>query len=151
MATTTRKATAAAAPASTDNVLPSLDDLARLLERLRLPRIDAEALLEWQRKDLEALAEANRQAYEGIKALVERRDEILRDTLAPWKEALRDAAGKEAIARQSESAQRGVQQVIDHIRELSEMEAQARSNTWKVVQDRMQESMASLQKLLQPK
>jgi phasin family protein len=100
---------------------------------------------------MEALAEANRQAYEGIQALVERRDEILRDTLAPWKEALRHAAGKEAIARQSESAQRGVQQVIDHIRELAEMEAQARSNTWKVVQDRMQESMANLQKLLQPK
>lgn len=151
MATTTKKATAAAAPASTANVLPSLDDLAALLERFRLPRIDTEALLEWQRKDIEALAEANRQAYEGIKALVERRDEILRDTLAPWKEALRNAAGKEAIARQSESAQRGVQQVIDHIRELSEMEAQARSNTWKVVQDRMQENMANLQKLLQPK
>ena len=150
MATTTKKPAASAA-ASTPNALPSLDDLAKLLEPFRLPSIDAEAVLEWQRKDFEALAEANRQAYEGIKALVERRDEILRETLAPWKEALRDAAGKEALARQSESAQRGVQQVIGHIRELSEMEAQARSNTWKVVQDRMQENMANLQKLLQPK
>ena len=34
---------------------------------------------------------------------------------------------------------------------LSEMEAQARNNAWKVVQDRMQENMVSLQKLLQPK
>ena len=149
MATTTKKAAAAAArPAS---VTPSLDDLATLLERFRLPRIDAQALIEWQRKDHDALAEANRQAYEGIQALVARRDEILRDPLTPWKEALRNAAGKEALERQSESAQRGVQQVIDHIRELSEMEAQARSNTWKVVQDRMQENMANLQKLLQPK
>ena len=150
MATTTTKKPAPAAASATSE-LPSFGDLAKLLERFRVPGIDAEALLEWQRKDLDALSEANRQAYEGIKSLVERRDEILRETLAPWQQALRNAAGKEALARQSESAQRGVQQVIDHIRELSEMEAQARNNTWKVVQDRMQENMANLQKLLQPK
>lgn len=149
MATTTKKpAVAAESPASER---PSFDDLAKLLERFRLPSIDADALVEWQRKDLDALAEANRQAYEGIKALVERRDEILRETLAPWKEALRNAAGREAVARQSESAQRGVQRVIEHIRELSEMEQQARNNAWQVVQDRVQENMANLQKLLQPK
>jgi hypothetical protein len=44
-----------------------------------------------------------------------------------------------------------VQRVIDHIRELSELEQQARSNAWKVVQDRMHENLANLQKLLQPK
>jgi phasin family protein len=149
MATTTRKpAVAAENPA---NERPSFDDLAKLLERFRLPGIDAEAIVEWQRRDLEALNEANRQAYEGIKALVERRDEILRETLAPWRQALRNAAGREALARQSESAQRGVQRVIDHIRELSELEQQARHNAWKVVQDRMQENLANLQKLLQPK
>jgi hypothetical protein len=31
------------------------------------------------------------------------------------------------------------------------MEAQARNNAWKIVQERMQENMATLQKLLQPK
>ena len=38
-----------------------------------------------------------------------------------------------------------------NFRELAEMEAQSRNNAWKIVQDRMQENMASLQKLLQPK
>jgi phasin family protein len=146
---TTKKPTAAATE-TTPSALPSLDDLAKLIDRFRLPGIDADALIEWQRKDLDALAEANRQAYDGIKALLERRDDILRETLAPWREALRNAASKEALARQSESAQRGVQQVIDHIRELSDLEAQVRNNTWKVVQDRMQENLGNLQKLLQP-
>jgi hypothetical protein len=31
------------------------------------------------------------------------------------------------------------------------MEAQSRNNAWKIVQERMQENMATLQKLLQPK
>jgi hypothetical protein len=41
--------------------------------------------------------------------------------------------------------------VIANIRELAEMEAQSRKGAWKVVQDRMQENLANLQKLLQPK
>jgi hypothetical protein len=44
-----------------------------------------------------------------------------------------------------------VQKAIANFRELSELEAQSRNNAWKIVQERMQENMATLQKLLQPK
>ncbi|MNL52691.1 hypothetical protein D3C87_1758870 [compost metagenome] len=60
-------------------------------------------------------------------------------------------AGKDAPAKQTESAQQGVQQAIENFRELAAMEAKTRNNSWKVVQDRLQENMADLQKLLQPK
>jgi len=146
MATATKKPAAAAASAT--NPLPSLDDLVKLLERFRLPGVDADALVDWQRKDLDALAEANRQAYAGIKALAERRDEILRDTLVQWQEALKNAIGSDALAKQGEAAKRGLQQAIEHVRELAEMETQSRNNAWQVVRDRTQESMANLQKLL---
>ena len=146
MATATKKPAAAAASAT--NPLPSLDDLVKLLERFRLPGVDADALVDWQRKDLDALAEANRQAYAGIKALAERRDEILRDTLVQWQEALKNAIGSDALAKQGEAAKRGLQKAIEHVRELAEMETQSRNNAWQVVRDRTQESMANLQKLL---
>lgn len=148
MATT--KKTTDTSPLNAMN-LPSLDDLGKLIEQFKLPGADMSALVEWQRKDLEALAEANRQAYEGIKALAERRNEILRETLGQWQGALQDVAGKDALAKQTESAQQGVQQAIENFRELAAMEAQTRNNSWKVVQDRLQENMANLQKLLQPK
>lgn len=131
--------------------LPSLDDLGQLIAQFKLPGLDVDALVDWQRKDMEALAEANRQAYEGIKALVERRGEILQESLAQWQDALKNAGGKEALAQTSDAAKQGMQQAIANFRELSALEAQARSNAWKVVQDRMQENMANLQKLLQPK
>lgn len=131
--------------------LPTLDDLKALAVQFNLPGVDVNALVEWHRKDLETLAEANRQAYEGMKALTERRGEILRETLAQWQETLKDATGQEAFARQTEAAQRGVQQAIDHVRELSEMEAQTRENAWKVLQNRMRENVANLQRQLQAK
>ncbi len=153
MATSAKK-TASSTTAGNTNPLgdmPSLEDLGKLVQKFKLPGVDIDALVEWQRKDMEALAEANRQAYEGMKALAARRSEILRESLAQWQEALKNAAGQDAAARNADAAKRGVQQAMDNFRELAELEAQARSNSWKVVQDRLQENMANLQKLLQPK
>jgi phasin family protein len=130
---------------------PGFEDLKKLIEKFQLPSVDIDALVDWQRKDLEALTEANRQASEGIKALVERRDEILRETLAEWQAAIRDATSAEAMSKGADAAKQGMQKAITNFRELSEMEAQARNNAWRVVQERMQENMANLQKLLQPK
>jgi phasin family protein len=128
-----------------------MEDFGKLIEQLKLPGVDINALMEWQRKDMEALAEANRQAYEGVQALAQRRGEILRETLAQWQDALSDATGKDVLTKQTEAAQRGVQQAVDNFRELAELEAKARNNSWKAVQDRFNENMANLQKLLQPK
>lgn len=130
---------------------PWLDDIKKLTEKFQLPGVDVAALVDWQRKDLETLVEANRQAYEGVRALIERRNEILQETLAQWQAAVKDATSSEAIAKQAEAGKQGVQQVLANIRELAEIEAQSRNNAWKVVQDRMQENLANLQKLLQPK
>jgi phasin family protein len=48
-------------------------------------------------------------------------------------------------------ARQGVEKAMANFRELTELEAKARADAWKVVQDRMQQNMAELQKLLQPK
>ena len=100
---------------------------------------------------MEALAEANRQAFEGIKALIDRRNEILQETLAQWQATVKDATSAEAVSKQTEALKQGVEKAVANFRELSELEAQARNNAWKVVQERIQENLSNLQKLLQPK
>ena len=130
---------------------PGFEDLKKLIEKFQLPSVDIDALIDWQRRDMEALTEANRQASEGIKALVERRNEILRETLSEWQAAIKDVTSAEAMSKRADAAKQGMQKAMANFRKLSEMEAQARNNAWKVVQERMQENMANLQKLLQPK
>ena len=138
--------------AGTDSTsTPWLDDIKKLTEKFQLPGVDVAALVDWQRKDMETLVEANRQAYEGVRALIERRNEILQETLGQFQAAVKDATSSEAIAKQAEAGKQGVEKVISNVRELAEMETQSRNNAWKVVQDRMQENLANLQKLLQPK
>ena len=131
--------------------VPSFADLGKLVGRMQLPGIDLKAIVESQRKDMEALAEANRQAYEGIKALAQRRSEILQEALVEWQAAMKDATGKDAIGKSAERAKQGVKQAIDRYRELAEMEAETRRKAWKVLQDRFQENLANLQNVLKAK
>ena len=147
-AKTTAKTTGGSASAKPSSGLPSLGDLGKLMGRLKLPGVDVAAIVDSQRKDMEALAEANRQAYEGIKALAKRRDEILRAALVEWQEAMKDATAKDALSKNADRARQGVKNAIDNVRELAEMEAETRRKAWKVVQDRFQENLANLQKLL---
>ena len=87
----------------------------------------------------------------GLKALIERRNEILRDAFAQWQGAMKDVASPEAFSKQAEAAKQNVEKAMANFRELAQLEAQARTNAWKVLQDRMQENLANLQKLLMPK
>jgi len=147
-----RKTADAAAGSGTAKIGANLfGDFGKLAEKIKLPGIDVAAIVESQRKDMEALAEANRQAYEGIKALAQRRNEILQEALVQWQDAMKDATGKDVLSKRAEMAKKGVQQAIANFRELAEMEAQSRSKAWKVLQDRFQENVANLQKLLKPK
>ena len=74
-------------------MMPWLDNLKQMAEKYKLPNVDIAAFIDWQRKDMEALVEANRQANEGIRALIERRNEILGETFAEWQAAVQNLAG----------------------------------------------------------
>src|ERR1700745_3009270 len=88
---------------------PGLKDLKKLIEKFQLPSLDIDALIDWQRKDMEALTEMNRQASESLKALVERRNEILRETLAEWQAEIKEATSTEAMSKRAEAANQGMQ------------------------------------------
>src|SRR5246500_3127949 len=102
---------------------PGFEDLKKLIEKFQLPNVDIDALIDWQRKDLEALTEMNRQASEGLKALVERRNEILRESLAEWQAAIKDVTSAEAMSKRADAAKQGVQKAMANFRELSEIKA----------------------------
>lgn len=142
---------AKATSSPTDAISKWTDEMQGLFEKYKMPGLDMDALTDWQRKDIEALTEANRTATEGMSALVKRRTEILEEALSQWQSAMKDATGTDALAKQSEIAQEGFNKALANYRELAEMEVKTYSDAWKVVQDRMQENMATLQKMLQPK
>jgi len=128
------------------------DQVKGLFEKYKLPGVDLEAIAEWQKKELEALNEASRQASAFFSTLVKRRGEILEETLQEWQVAVKEASATgEGLGKQGEAARERLKKAMSNVRELAELEVKAHSDAWKVLQDRLQENMSSLQKLIQPK
>ena len=147
--TDSNKQTGAAAFTKDDPL--ALDNLRKVIEQFKIPGVNIDALVEWQRKDFETLVEADRQAREGFKTLVERRTEILQESLAQWQEGLKNTQGTGALGKPAETVEQNIRQALDNFRRLAETDAQVRDKAWKVMQDRLQDNVANLQKLLQPK
>ena len=75
-------------------------------QKLQLPHVDTTALVDAQRKNLEALVAANKSALEGTQKLIERQTEIFQQAMNEagdaWKEVAQDANLNDAGEKQTE-------------------------------------------------
>jgi hypothetical protein len=68
-------------------------DLTRMLEQFKVPGMDMSSFVEARRKDVEAVVEANRNAYEAMQALARTQTEMLTQAMQGMQEAAKGAAG----------------------------------------------------------
>ncbi|MEJ2016594.1 MAG: phasin family protein, partial [Limibacillus sp.] len=69
-------------------------DPAKLSERFKMTSFDPTAMTEMHRKNIEAIAEANRICFEGMQALGQRQAEIMRQSLEEAVAALKDMSAQ---------------------------------------------------------
>jgi phasin family protein len=115
-------------------------DLTELMSQFRLPGVDFAALVDRERKNIQALAEANRIAFEGSQRLIHRQAEILLETM---KKVIADAGRVDAMSRM-ELAQEGFEKALANMRELAEMGAEYQREAFEVVRKRIEENMEGI-------
>ena len=127
-------------------------DIAKLMEQFKVPGVDVSKIVEAQRKDIEALTQANQAAYAGVQELARRQTEILQETMAQWQGAMSQAAGGDSanMAKQAEMAQQAFGKAFTNMRELAEMAQKSQTQAWEVIQKRFQENLAEFRNLMQP-
>jgi hypothetical protein len=59
-------------------------DFTKLMKDFKLPGVDLATIMDREKKNIEALTEANRVAFESWQALVQRQAEILQDVNRRW-------------------------------------------------------------------
>ena len=104
-----------------DNSKSPFGDITQMLQQFKVPGVDFGALVDARRKDIEALAQANRQAFEGMQAIAKRQAEILQQTMSEWQQAAQNMAGKDLsanAAQQTEMAKAAFEKAIAHMREM---------------------------------
>jgi len=138
--------------AKTETTKNPFPDFAKMIEQLQVPGVDVSGFLEAQRKNIEALTQANQAAFEGMQELARRQMEILEDTMKEWQTTLSEAAKREgdSAARRADAAEKAFGKALGNMRELAETVAKAQTEAWEVVQKRFQENLADLRSLLLP-
>jgi phasin family protein len=124
-------------------VLPSFD-FSKLLEQYKLPGVNFAALVDHERKNIEALTKANRAVLEGWQALVRRQSEILQETMA---QAIANAQSKDAIEHRKELAVRGFEKALENMRELAEITAESQKRAFAAISKRVEEGIEQFRDL----
>ncbi|HYL48133.1 MAG TPA: TIGR01841 family phasin [Stellaceae bacterium] len=116
-------------------------DFSKAFAGFTLPGFDVEAVLACQRKNIEALTQANQLAVEGVQAVARRQAEIAREAIDEASTVLREivqpTAPEERIAKQAELLKQTFERGLANTRELTLMLAKANTEAFDVVAKRV--------------
>ena len=129
-------------------------DPSKVLADLKIPGVDVESLVSAQRRNIEALTQANHLAVEGVQAVARRQAEILRNGFEEASSLMRDmiaSSPQDRVAKQTEAAKRAIEKSISNAREIAEMVAKVNSEAFDVINKRMTESLDEVRNLVAKK
>jgi phasin family protein len=116
-------------------------DVSKAFGDFRFPHFDADAIVAAQRKNVEALMQANQLAVEGVRAIAERQAEIMQQTLGQASSLLREwtqpDAPIEKLAKNVEVARQAFENTVANVRELNHIRAKASEDVFNVIARRV--------------
>ena len=131
--------------ANSKNGAQGLFDVTQAFGEFRLPGLDVQAIVETQRKNLEAFTQANQLVGEGVQAVARRQVEIVQQAfadvpglLAEWTQL---GAPQERLAKNAEVAKTAFEKGLANARELAELATKANTEAFNVISSRFTESL----------
>jgi phasin family protein len=126
-------------------------DFGKIFERFKVPGVDVSALAESGRKDMEALVEANKAAYQGLQALARKQTEMLTEAMSKIQEAAKRAVGTTPETQSSELAREAYHKTLADMKELADIVRKSQAEALTKVTDRAIEHLQELRQMIQPK
>lgn len=121
-------------------------------ETMRFPMIDAEAIMQAQRRNFEVLTQANQICYEGVQAVAQRQAEIVRKSLEDCSRVMQEMAKpgdmEDKLARQTDVAKDAYESSIANMRELAELSVKSNSEAAELLNKRVAEAFDELRGIL---
>ena len=131
---------------TTSTTKNGLFDVSKIIGDFRVPGIDLEAAVATQRKNIEALTQANQLAVEGAQALMRRQVEITRQAMEDFSAMFRDlvqpnGSAEDRFAKQAEYSKHAIEKGLSNAKELTELVTKANTEAFNVLNKRVTESL----------
>lgn len=130
------------------------EQFTKMLEGFRMPGLDVPALMDNQRKNVEALTQAAQIVTQGVTEVSQKQAEVLRSTV---EQAVAIAgsikAGDPAATAQAqqEFVRQAFETAVTNARELAEMVGKSNREAYQTIERRMQEGLEQLRTMSQSK
>lgn len=120
-------------------------DVTKIFADMRFRPFDVEAVWAAQRRNIEALTQANQAAVEGVHALTRRNIELTREAFEGFSALLSEMAqpvsAEARIAKNTEYAKQMIEKGVNHSREIATIAAKAGTEAAEILQKRASESL----------
>ncbi|MEM8870716.1 MAG: TIGR01841 family phasin [Pseudomonadota bacterium] len=130
------------------------NDFTKTLSEMKLPGIDAEAMVTAQKKNMDALVEANKAAAAGYQDLFKKQMAIFESTLSEAQAHMKDVDLKldaKTATEQAEIAKAAFEKAIANMKDLAETAHKANTDAYDIVSARVKDSMEELKALADTK
>lgn len=124
------------------------NDFTKALSSMQMPGVDADSIIAAQKKNMDALVEANKAAAAGYQDLFKKQLAIFEETTAEAQKALKglDATriDPEKAKAQGDLAKAAFEKALSNMQALAEGAQKANLEAYEIVSARIQESLAEL-------
>jgi phasin family protein len=125
-----------------------LDQMKAFGERLGLPKVDVDKLVELNLKNIDALGRSAQAAGEGAKAIAEKQREMIETAFRETSAMVRDfhptGNPQEIVAKQSEYARKAFELTMQNTREIAELTKKTTTDATAIIRDRLRDSLIEL-------
>ena len=126
-------------------------DFQKMMMDFKMPGIDADALMNAQQKNIEAISNANQLAAEGFQAIGKRQTELFQQAVEESQKVLGElmsqGAPEDRIAKQAETVKTTIERTVTNLREISEILAKSNLEAFDVINKRITESLEEVKAL----
>jgi phasin family protein len=124
------------------------NDFTKQFANMKMPGLDADALLQAQKKNMDALVAANQAAAAGYQDLFKKQMSIFEETMSEAQKHMKGfdttKLDAEAAKGQAELARAAFEKALSNMQILAESAQKANAEAYEIVSARIQESMAEL-------
>ena len=128
------------------------EDVMKTLELMKIPGVDMASIVEGRRKDVDALVEANKSAFEAMQGISRKQTEMMTQAIQGVQAAVgpTQSSGLDP-AKQTEMVRAAFETALADMKELSEMVRKAQADAVALMTKRATDHAAAIQKMIQPK
>lgn len=120
---------------------------------MKVPGVDVEAILDYHRKNLEALEASARAASTGASGVFERQREMLAESLRQWTDIAQmgkaTANPQDFVAKQAELAKKSFESAVKNAGEMADLVGKSGAESFDILKKRIAEAMDETRKAVE--